>query len=422
MKRRVFGVLTFFVLFGMVILPGCQTSPEANVSLEWIQQVNSSSTYDDIAHAIDGESGLYIAGQTSGTFSENNNMGGIDAFLLKYDNDNNLSWIDQLGTTGDDYLKAIVVGPDCVYVAGSTTSVFENQTGKGGIDAFLAKYDLEGNQIWVRQFGSTANDYAHGVSIIDSGVYVAGYTYGEYFGEQKLGDADAFLVKYDPEGNLIWVRQFGSSFSDFVYGTSVNESGIYLTGTTYGNLPGSTNFGVSDAFIAKYDEEGNQKWIKQLGTSASEYANSISVDNNGVYITGVTFGDFPGYSNLGGIDAFIAKLDYEGGLSWTRQFGSSETDLSWSICTHLDYVYITGYTYGVFPAQNNNGQYDVFVNVYDLQGNEIRTYQFGTTSDDYAKGIFVNSDGLFVTGSTLGTFQDQVNTSGYDGYIAKLKN
>lgn len=422
MKRKFFKTLTFSLLSIVAISLGCQATPEADVSLEWIRQVNTSGAYDDIAHAIDGDSDYYITGQTSGAFSGNNNRGGIDVFLSKYDNKYNLIWTSQFGTTGDDFAKAIVVETEYVYVTGNTTSIFDSQSDKGGIDTFLAKYDSEGNQLWVRQFGSALNDYAYGVSADDSGIYITGYTYGELLGEQKLGEADAFLVKYDSEGNLLWIRQFGSDSSDYVYGVSADESGIYITGTTFGILLGLANFGASDAFLARYDKEGNQIWIKQFGTSASEYANSISVDYTGVYITGVTFGDFSGYSNLGGIDAFLSKFDYSGNQIWTRQFGTPETDLSWSVCTCLDYVYVTGYTYGIFPSQNRKGQYDIFVGVYDVEGNETRTYQFGTASDDYAKGVFVNSNGLFITGSTLGTFPNQIDTIGYDAFIAKLNN
>lgn len=421
MKIQYSATLVLLLLVFVSTLLGCQATPEQPVWLDWIQQVSTSGAYDDISHAIDGNSDFYITGQTSGAFSGQNNRGGNDVFLSKHDNKNNLVWTRQFGTTGDDISKAIAVNPEYIYVIGSTTGIFDSQSGKGGIDAFLTKFDSEGTQLWIRQFGSASNDYAYDVSTDDSGIYITGYTYGELSGEKKLGDADAFLAKYNPEGDLLWLKQFGSDNSDYGSGVSVSESSIYITGTTYGTLPGMDSIGVSDAFIAKYNEEGDQIWVKQFGTSDSEYANGISVDHNGVYITGVTFGAFSGYSNIGGIDAFLSNYDHNGNQIWNRQFGTSDTDLCWDVCTYLNNAYVTGYTFGVFPSQNKRGQYDIFAAVYDMEGNTTRTYQFGTSSDDYAKGIFVNEEGLFVTGSTLGTFPNQTRSKGYDLFIAELK-
>jgi len=91
-----------------------------------------------------------------------------------------------------------------------------------------------------------------------------------------------------------------------------SNGNIFLVGYTDKNLEGS-NAGSNDAWIAKYDNEGKQLWIQQFGTSKSDAATSITLDNFGnVYVTGTTEGSF-GAINAGSVDSWIAKLDSESG-------------------------------------------------------------------------------------------------------------
>lgn len=91
-----------------------------------------------------------------------------------------------------------------------------------------------------------------------------------------------------------------------------SNGNIFLVGYTNNNL-GGKNAGSNDAWIAKYDSEGNQLWIQQFGTSKSDAATSVTLDQFGnVYVTGTSEGSFGGI-NAGSIDSWIAKLDSESG-------------------------------------------------------------------------------------------------------------
>ena len=208
-------------------------------------------------------------------------------------------------------------------MTGYTEGILPGQTNAGGYDAFVRKYDADGNTVWTRQFGSSATDYAYGISVDASGVYVAGYTAGTLPGQTSAGGYDAFVRKYDADGNEVWTRQFGSSASDQASGISADASGVYVTGYTSGALPGQTSAGGTDAFVRKYDTNGNEVWTRQFGSSASDQASGISVDASGVYVTGFTYGALPGQTYAGSSDAFVRKYDADGNAVWTRQFGSS---------------------------------------------------------------------------------------------------
>ncbi|MDA2914238.1 hypothetical protein MYX77_09840 [Acidobacteriia bacterium AH_259_A11_L15] len=161
---------------------------------------------------------------------------------------------------------------------------------------------------WTRQFGSSSFDRAHGISVDASGIYVAGITGGTLPGQTSAGFSDAFVRKYDANGNEVWTRQFGSSSTDFALGISVDASGIYVAGLTDRALPGQTSAGFTDAFVRKYDANGNEVWTRQFGSSSNDVARGISVDASGVYVAGRVGGTLPGQTSAGFTDAFVVKL------------------------------------------------------------------------------------------------------------------
>lgn len=92
-------------------------------------------------------------------------------------------------------------------------------------------------------------------------------------------------------------------------------------------MPNNSNLGKSDAFIAKYDAIGNQLWVQQFGSSnyyEEDVAGIITDINGNVYVTGKTFGNFPGTSFAGGYtDAFIAGFDSNSNLLNTANTSST---------------------------------------------------------------------------------------------------
>src|SRR5262249_54274021 len=120
--------------------------------------------------------------------------------------------------------------------------------------------------------------------------------------------SDAFVRKYDSDGNEIWTRQFGTAGSDWALGLSVNASGVYVAGYTEGALSGQDYAGGGDAFLRMYDANGAEQRTREFGTSSTDGASAA--DASGIYVGGVTSGTLPGQASAGGIDAFLVKLAY----------------------------------------------------------------------------------------------------------------
>lgn len=113
------------------------------------------------------------------------------------------------------------------------------------------------------------------------------------------------------------IEQLGTTDIDFSVGIDTDPAGnVYLTGITNGSLQG-TNQGVLDVWVAKYDSNGNQLWLRQFGTSSTDSVLAIVTDNEGnFYLTGSTQGDLFSCKQSQQDDAWVAKYDSNGNLLW----------------------------------------------------------------------------------------------------------
>ena len=341
------------------------------------------------------------------------NAGNYDAFVSKYDSAGFPQWTQKFGSASHDFgLGVSADGVGNVYISGETRG---NLAGpNAGDDAFLAKYDAAGNHQWSQQLGTAADDSSLGVSADRLGnVYISGYTYGS-LGAPNLGGQDAFVSKYNSAGILQWTRQFGTAATDVSKGVSADGLGnVYLTGYTDGSLAGPKGGGW-DAFVTKFDAAGNHQWTKQLGTSATDFSQSVSADGLGnVYISGLIERSGVPY------DAFVSKFDAAGNHQWTKELGTSATDQFNGVSAdRLGNVYVSGFTQGSLGGPNA-GDRDAFVSKYDSAGILQWTRQLGTTASDESTGV--SADGLgnvFISGETAGSF-DGPNAGAYDTFVSK---
>jgi Lectin C-type domain/Beta-propeller repeat len=297
----------------------------------------------------------------------------------------------QFGTSSNDYADGISTDSNGnIYVTGYTDGLMPGNTHQSDFDAFIAKYNADGTQAWVKPLGTSDDDGALGIRTDSSGnSYVTGITNGSLPGNTHQGDFDAFIAKYNADGTQAWVKQLGTSNYDYASGISTDSSGnSYVTGYTNGSLPGYTNQGDFDVFIAKYKADGTQAWVKQLGTSYSDVAYSISTDSSGnSYVTGYTNGSLPGYTNQGDFDAFIAKYNADGTQAWVKQFGTSYSDVADGISTDSSgNSYVTGFTHGSLLGNTHQGNFDAFIAVFDTNSNLITNPLVVTNTHDSGTG------------------------------------
>jgi hypothetical protein len=386
----------------------------------WTRQFGTAPGDEATGVAVDA-SGVYVVGYTFGTLPGQASAGDMDAFVRKYDFAGNVFWTRQFGTTGIDFASGVAVDATGVYVAGFTEGTLPGQTSAGGIDAFVRKYDFAGNELWTRQFGTAGADTAHAVAVGASGVYVVGDTGGTLLGQASAGGGDAFVRQYDADGNERWTRQFGTPNLDEALGVAVDATGVYVAGDTDGTLPGQASAGGSDAFVRKYDATGNELWTRQFGTDAHDRASGVATAAARVYVAGDTFGTLPGQASAGGGDAFVRTYDADGNELWTQQFGTDSTnDEAFGVAADATGVFVAGTAGGTLPGQASTGGQDAFVRKYDAAGTELWTRQLGTSERDLAYSVAVAATGVYVAGGTYGTFPSQASAGRPDAFVAKL--
>jgi len=304
--------------------------------------------------------------------------------------------------------------------SGNEKDVSENLSGSG---TESNSSNWKGTQL----LGTSSSDGGRSVKVDSlNNLYITGSTGGGLDGNTHSGSWDIFLVKYNSLGTKQWTRQLGSSSHEIGYGVTVDLSdNLYVTGYTVGGLDGYTNSGGIDIFLVKYNSSGVKQWTKQFGTSESEIGNGITVDSsNNIYITGNTFGGLDGNTNSGKSDIILVKYNSSGVKQWTKQLGTSSSEVGQGLTVDSsNNIIVTGMTYGGLDGNYNYGDGDIFLVKYNSSGVKQWTQQLGTSSYDSGQGVTVDSsNNIYVTGSTQGGLDGNTNSGKSDIILVKYNS
>lgn len=308
-----------------------------------------------------------------------------------------------------------------IYVAGDYADSLvvngQSYAGYGVTDSFVLKYSSAGTFLWARAFGSATEDSAISLATDPIGnCYVSGYfTDSLRVGNQLAvshGGWDIYVLKFGPQGDLLWLRSFGGALNDIGYGLAVSSAGrVYIAGWFADtiSLPDGSSLvsaGGSDIFCIALDVEGNLIWSRRAGHSGVDYGYQVAADETGnAYITGnasagAVFGDFNSPSN----SMFVAKLDQFGEFQWlacgvgglvvnldvqrttgTQQFGMACGRISGAV------------TYGDFTYSPVNGSDDAYYAKFDANtGQWLALSTFGGSAADNCKDVDLSSGPVMV--------------------------
>ena len=199
-------------------------------------------------------------------------------------------------------------------MAGTTSGALPGKTSSGGDDAFVAMYNTSGAAQWTSQLGTSADESAAGVAADATGAYIGGDTAGTFAGQTNSGGKDAFMARYNSTGAASWTHQFGTSGDDHAHGAAGDGTGGYVAGS--GGAVGS------EAYIWKREAAGGEAWSVNFSTKNDDEVWAVARSGNSVYAAGTTNGAMLSQTSAGGEDAYVHKYDLDGNLIWTRQFVS----------------------------------------------------------------------------------------------------
>jgi len=272
------------------------------------------------------------------------------------------------------------------------------------------------------------------------------------------GGSDAFLLKLDATGGLLWARSFGSTGDDAARGLALNPLGddVFVVGHFSGTLvldasdPGAVlrGAGRQDGFIAAFDSEGNHGWARSFGGSLVDGINAIALDPAGRLYVG---GEFSGsvefdllrrgtvLTSAGRVrtDGFVAAYDLTGACLWARAVGGTRDDAVLGLAVGSGGMVVAVGEFesiidldpgtGVVRGQSR-GEEDGFVLALGAAGDHRWSLTFGDRGDDAARAVACDSSGNVFVGGQFEKTVDFDPSSGRttlrslgdeDGFVAK---
>jgi hypothetical protein len=212
---------------------------------------------NDVAVSIheDSMGNILVAGTTDGTFINNNNLGKKDIFLLKLTEDGSFVEVNQYGSSENDSPAGMVKDDeDNLYLAGDTTGSLgdENQLGWG--DGFIMKINPAGLEAWVHHIGSNLIDNVFDLQInpFSGNLVVTGITSGEIGQYSNQGEKDIFIAVFNNSGTRLYSKMYGTSLKD--RGTTaivLEDESLIIGGASEGNFENQLNQGNFDILLIR---------------------------------------------------------------------------------------------------------------------------------------------------------------------------
>lgn len=301
--------------------------------------------------------------------------------------------------------------------------VREREKSRYNSDMWVAKFSPKGTCIWAKNAGGLDGNGQYSTITLDkqNNVLVAGIA-GEVmdFGSGvKLTNekGGAYVAKYTNNGKLLWAKS--SANGEFQGITVDDNSNIYCGGffrkKTSIDAFELTSKGDSDAYIVKLDPNGKVIWAKNFGGDDNEIASCQTDAHGNVYLAGLFFSktistDKGTLINKGFVNAFIAKFDKDGKLIWTKSAGGNNGDEPATVFREF-YVdnqgnaFCTGSNWSEFTFAGNTintvaNSEDIVLLKYDKDGRELWGLDYGGRGRNAGRGVVVDRKGtIFLAGS-----------------------
>lgn len=411
--------------------------------------------------ALDGNGNIYLSG---GSYSTGNIAttgghqtvvgGGADAYLAKFNaGTGQRIWATYYGGSANDWgFYCAVDGGGNVYLSGrthgsanlATSGAHQPAYGGGDSDAFLVKFNSNGQRQWGTYFGGSGADGGAGLSIDENeNVYCIGWTNSIGLSgaispnvvhqSEYGGVSDGFVVKFDPAGLRQWSTYYGGTGWEQGLGCAATGAYVYLAGATqstssiagaispftpHQSTYGGGNSNGGDAFLVKFNGNGERIWGTYYGGSVADGTNgAFAVAGNGnVFLHGWTDSS-NGIATAGshqpayglGTDAFLVKFNTDGVREWGTYYGGLgwENGVASAITPNGD-VYMTGFTESFNGIHLDGydsslgGDRDAFIVKFDGAGGRIwGSYYGGNGSEEARYGVKVDVDGsVYFIGNT----------------------
>jgi hypothetical protein len=402
--------------------------------------------------------GFILAGSSLSKKSGNkteDNIGDLDYWVWKMDENGEPDWQKNLGGTGADMLYSIRNTADGGFILAGTSDsgagMHKKDSCRGREDFWVIKLNAKGGNEWEKTIGGSGQEMLKSVAQTTDGGYILGGSsasdispiilkggsdkYGK--SEKTRGSMDYWVVKLDEKGEVKWQRTLGGIYSDVLESIEQTTDGGYIIGG-YSNSPSSLdksneNYGAGDYWIVKLDKDGETEWQKTLGGDEDDHLYVIHQTKDGGYIAGgnsasATSGN-KSRSNKKGTDFWVIRMDEKGDILWQETYNTGNVDILTSLVENNDGTFLIGgyaqsEVIGLQKADKKEINDYIALKISD-DGDEVWKTYVGSKGEDILKKLIETRDGGYLLAGTSKGEVSRDRNSGKgsnDFWVVKLKD
>jgi PKD repeat protein len=403
----------------------------------WVKSFNSTLSTKEIKITVDSAGNQFVSAAFTGTLIIGNDtltqLSGLTSFISKFNKNGKLIWIKKI-TADNCVIKKLKIDRNgYLIIAGVFGNNFITSGGtilnpESARDIFLAKYNNNGIEQWVKTAKGNSSSNDDDVTGLESDRYGNLYLSGSFYSPTFIlandtlnnnGNNDGYLAKYTTSGTLIWLKNIGNTNFDRITSITLDENdNIYTAGIFNSSSLSISNDTIlnsgdlnMDVFLTKFRPNGTLIWMKKYGNSGYQISESISINKkNQIFISGsFTSSVFiignDTLTNLGSCSGYITKLDSNGNAQNSKRFGNNEVAFIQDIkIDENNNIYSCGQFGGSLIYQNdtiiNKGFMDIFIIKLDSNMNLIWIDVIGGSSLENSSSIFLSPMGdCYVAGT-----------------------
>lgn len=362
-----------------------------------------------------------------------------------------IEWLQTLGGSEEDTAQDITMTSDGGYaIVGFTKSINGdvNDNLSEQNDYWVARMDTNGNLLWSKTYGGTADDRGEAIKTTsDGGFVITGYSRSnDEDVTENNGFYDQWIVKLNANGDLIWEKSFGFSGSDQSFDIiQTSDGGYFTTGFLditasggQGSLgkPNASNgsftnpeHGVGEYWCHKLDANGTVIWSRFFGGTNNDrsYATLETNDNNFIIAGSSESDDFDVTDSQGSYDFWVVKLSNTGDLIWQQSYGGSGIDIGYDIAKTSDgnYIVVGDTRSADGDVANFKGAADFWaIKVSDSNGALLWERTYGGSDFESARAVTaLQAGGFAIAGSSKSTTVDVNSNYGQnDFWVIKISD
>ena len=426
------NILLIAILSSLFVITRYQSNGQQLVP-QWALQVGGPGDERGVKVITDPGGNIYFSGiiekevyiSFNGITDTIVSYGKEDIYFGKINAIGQWLWAKHIGGKGADSPTDMTIsGSGDVYLSGifEDTLVIDTDSivSQDYIDSFVAKYDSLGNLNWLRRIAGFGNQQCVSLlSDLDGNLLTAGYftntlEFSQANSESFLsqGGYDGFLAKWTPQGDLNWINLIQGTGETLIKDVLIdNFNDYYIIGDFTDSLTVDSSqssiysVGNTDAFIVKYDNDGQFSWIRSVGSVYDDKAKCLTLGGNGKMIIMGEFKENLIYDNeiimsaTGGDDIFQITINKHGKLQHQKKHGLEKNDFVFDAWIPVGQKILMA-----SDLRINEGNQNTILATYEMLGDLADIYQIGNDfNPTILSAVMPDLDHIYFCGNFNGT-------------------